>query len=432
MKVLFSVLFVGIALSSSSAYPSCREILVTKGTASEHVEPIEVWLQIDEYDLMDAVENGVSAFSVRFFNPRTGDTKYLPTGWLNVGNKPVSDDQPWIRIRKPVSKGVTTYNFVNIKTGEILLSPSYPEGSGLSSASDFRDGYAIVQKGGDSRYYLLGLNGQVIPVDASVNWMTEASEGLYPARAANSRSVYVNSQGQIVDPGFQSGLLVPQQRILRLSSLKGGLALFSVGRNNGYDPSERFGYMDRHFVWQIPPRFKEAESFYNGRAWAKEDKFWGIVNPKGEWIVQPKFVSHSQGDTSEFFIASEGGASRVYDGKGQFVFDLPGEAKLVNYAFIEDGLVFLPRGGSGGNARYFNLRQRKWLGDFNYNVKNGFVNGYAFVEIVGAADASQKNAFAEAYLRLDGKIEVLMIRHGKVEELLLPPGALRLTGSKLP
>jgi hypothetical protein len=49
------------------------------------------------------------------------------------------------------------------------------------------------------------------------------------------------------------------------------------------------GYIDRSGAWVCPPLFEDAHLFRNGRAAAKIDGEWGLINRFGEWLIAPYF-----------------------------------------------------------------------------------------------------------------------------------------------
>lgn len=48
-------------------------------------------------------------------------------------------------------------------------------------------------------------------------------------------------------------------------------------------PSGKWGFINQHRQWVIPPRFDDAKEFHDGRAAAKQGGKWGFINRQGPW-----------------------------------------------------------------------------------------------------------------------------------------------------
>lgn len=59
---------------------------------------------------------------------------------------------------------------------------------------------------------------------------------------------------------------------------------FSEGLAPVQASNGKWGYIDGHQKFIIPPRFEDAKEFQGGKAAAKLNGQWGFINKRGEWI----------------------------------------------------------------------------------------------------------------------------------------------------
>lgn len=62
----------------------------------------------------------------------------------------------------------------------------------------------------------------------------------------------------------------------------------NVGKfNEGLAPvqasSGKWGFINLHHQWVIPPRFDDAHEFQNNQAAVKQNGKWGFINRQGQW-----------------------------------------------------------------------------------------------------------------------------------------------------
>ena len=51
------------------------------------------------------------------------------------------------------------------------------------------------------------------------------------------------------------------------------------------------GYLDKKGKWVIQPRFSDAQEFVNGFAKVKINNKWGLINEKGDYVIEPTYVT---------------------------------------------------------------------------------------------------------------------------------------------
>jgi len=55
----------------------------------------------------------------------------------------------------------------------------------------------------------------------------------------------------------------------------------------------------------IKPAFRDVKGFFRGFAAAKDDKAWGIINEKGDWVIKPGYRTISCEESSNAFILED-------------------------------------------------------------------------------------------------------------------------------
>ncbi|TNE81055.1 MAG: WG repeat-containing protein [Bacteroidetes bacterium] len=50
------------------------------------------------------------------------------------------------------------------------------------------------------------------------------------------------------------------------------------------------GYLGKDARWKIKPQFEEALPFENGQAKVKLNGLWGLIDTKGQWIIEPRYT----------------------------------------------------------------------------------------------------------------------------------------------
>jgi hypothetical protein len=60
------------------------------------------------------------------------------------------------------------------------------------------------------------------------------------------------------------------------------------------DETGRSGYINHEGAWVIAPSFfEEAHDFRDGRALVQVNGFYGYIDPKGEFVVRPRYTKGS-------------------------------------------------------------------------------------------------------------------------------------------
>lgn len=88
---------------------------------------------------------------------------------------------------------------------------------------------------------------------------------------------------------------------------------------------KKWGYCDINGKVIIPAKFSYAEYFNNGRAFASAGENYGMINEKGQWVIQPKKVAYKRLSANLIFFRDETGGvvkKGLMDNDGEII--IPG------------------------------------------------------------------------------------------------------------
>ncbi|MEM6749915.1 MAG: WG repeat-containing protein [Planctomycetota bacterium] len=151
----------------------------------------------------------------------------------------------------------------------------------FDQARRFKDGLAAVRRDGACGF-VDRTGGPAVPLQyAGVrsfhDHVAAAAEG-WDDRGRLARFVYLNRTGKVV---HRFG-----PEVTLAGDFNDNLAWVRVRDRQG---RERFGYIDRSFDFEIPPRFERARDFTNGVAAVRHEGKWGYIDRRGAWVVQPAY-----------------------------------------------------------------------------------------------------------------------------------------------
>ena len=134
--------------------------------------------------------------------------------------------------------------------------------------------------------------------------------------------------------------------------------------------TKRFGFIDEKGKVAIEAKFHSVGFFKNGLAWAKTDDALGYINPKGEWVIEPRFDVGKEFDL-------QSGLARVKKGDKWGYTNRSGEITYVNdtenWGDFSEGLA---EGKKGGKRGFFNGKG-KWVIEPQFESVRDFKNGFA-------------------------------------------------------
>lgn len=169
----------------------------------------------------------------------------------------------------------------------------------------FTEGYCVVRRGDRYGIVNLCLQKRVDTIYQSINDVHET----YAVAVADGKYRYIQMEGYSV-PNVKNGRFDDASDIcngMGVVKMEGKFGLFSTAAGNVVLPCE---YED-----------VKGFSLYRDYTAVKKDGLWGLVNKKGEWILEPAFDTISFNYNANTYTASigdveyEGGPDGTYQEK---------------------------------------------------------------------------------------------------------------------
>ncbi|MEM7681904.1 MAG: WG repeat-containing protein [Planctomycetota bacterium] len=151
----------------------------------------------------------------------------------------------------------------------------------FDQARRFKDGVAAVQRDGACGF--IDVRGSVVVppeftgVRSFHDNLAAVAQGWDDAGRL-ARFAYINRTGKV------QHRFGPE--VTLIGDFNDGMAWVRVRARDG---QERFGYLNRRFKLEVPPRFERARDFTDGVAAVRYDGKWGYIDRRGVWVVQPVF-----------------------------------------------------------------------------------------------------------------------------------------------
>ncbi len=108
--------------------------------------------------------------------------------------------------------------------------------------------------------------------DKLLEYEKEQKNALYNVGCENGKLCFQNHKGEIVIPCIYDAGKPFVDDTITCVAIKG-----------------KWGYINRTGKTLIPFQFDDADNFYEGFAAVKQDNLWGFINPKGKWVIAPKY-----------------------------------------------------------------------------------------------------------------------------------------------
>lgn len=286
--------------------------------------------------------------------------------------------------------------------GEVVLPATY------DYADDFVGEYAVVAKG--NQPCIINKKGKAVVDTGMYQFISPVSEGLAAVEDYSKHKFYINMSGKkvITLPDsiyevrkFKNGLAVVSKQI-DIHEMKFGRDISTLGY--------LFGYMDTTGKMATDFIFDDADEMRNGIAKVRQGSKFGLVNSKGEWIVQPTYKSIGNFNEGKATIETDAAKYGYINMKGEVIipvqFDyaydftegLAGIWSKDKYGYInETGTIVIPatfdqiKPFSEGKAAIF--KDGKW----------GFIDTKGTLVL--------KNVFDNASVFSEGKCAVLLKRY---------------------
>ncbi len=136
------------------------------------------------------------------------------------------------------------------------------------------------------------------------------------------------------------------------------------------------GYTNRSAEFVIPPRYRQAKAFSQGRAAVRLGDTWGYLNRQGEFVIEAKYDnahSYSEG----LAVVEQEGQVKVIDWYGDTVFKLDTSSQVGPDARFQEGRLAVFANGKWG---YLDPSGRLVIHP-KYSAVRSFQNGLAPVAV---------------------------------------------------
>lgn len=210
--------------------------------------------------------------------PECGDMGYFYSSATNSFKNGISDAQGK-EIVKPGQYDLAWYpsenfvlvlkgnnlNFLNLTTGKLMSKKGY------ANAFCFRDGYAIIQETPLTGWKLI----DNLFHDATTEYLR-----IFPYADRTYRVHSASGFGLISSAGKE--LVKPEMSYIG-ECKDDRMAFCRMG-------DKKYGYIDTTGKEVIPARFDDVNAFEHGKAKVKVDDKWGMIDPSGSFVIEPKWT----------------------------------------------------------------------------------------------------------------------------------------------
>lgn len=158
------------------------------------------------------------------------------------------------------------YGFID-KDGKYVINPTY------SSATDFFEGKA----------WCVAPKGAPVLVDTDGKVISEIKEARSVSNYSDGLAIAVNDNGKYwaIDGNGNTAFELPIEYAFASNFIDGLAAVQSLNLT--------FGYVDKKGNIAIDCQFNSADHFMNGRAIVMSGDKYGVINKKGEFVINPQF-----------------------------------------------------------------------------------------------------------------------------------------------
>jgi hypothetical protein len=260
--------------------------------------------------------------------------------------------------------------------GKFIRSPKFFKSKKIVTASDFRNGRAII-KNNEDYYGMIDQNANYIlePIYQDISFLRNSSDSLVKTVTLKRRYGYVGEDGNVISPVQYSRALpfesdatwcftdyttcllrndgtqdtfhginkvspfyngyggLADLRKMAVITSKGDLQTVSSYSKLGKfsedlmpaKKSTTFGYIDDEGTWIIQPEFYKAGPFVNGIAMVRYSsktssrKFYGYINRSGELILKGKLTRAEDINKNGYALVKKGNLSGVVNSSGKLI-----------------------------------------------------------------------------------------------------------------
>jgi hypothetical protein len=260
-----------------------------------------------------------------------------------ISGAPFSEDLAYVRFKKE-----DKYGFIN-KEGQIVIPPTIESQfclgfSGGLAGLEINEKFGFINKSME----------EVIPF--KYDWVNPFQDG-YSIVKTRSKKSFIDKEGNklktdkcLIDDSIYGGFkeklaVVSVANKSGIINTDGYIVIDPVydllgGFNEGLCPARKdnvYGYLNANGDYAIEPKFANALGFRNGVAPATIDqKKWGLINTKGEFIKAPSFdfispfenesYTNSRANTWLLTIAEQGRTKYYINTQGETVLEYESQA----------------------------------------------------------------------------------------------------------
>jgi hypothetical protein len=205
--------------------------------------------------------------------------------------------------------------------GKISIAPSYDYAIG------FQNGFAVV-----------GINNKLGFIDENAKFLL--------APAFNEATSFINDYACISYDNNNYGY-INKKGIVVVEPIYKNMSFVSEGLINVKNSEGKWGYIDTNNNILIGFNYEETTPFYEGLAFVKKDKKWGVINKKNETIVTPQFELAKIIDTHSILVLNRNKVvsidnknfitSNLYYSKSKFSNGIAVVMRNGKYGYIDKG-----------------------------------------------------------------------------------------------
>jgi hypothetical protein len=211
--------------------------------------------------------------------------------------------------------------------GKVTIKPQFDQ------AFVFKEGIALVNIIGVKTKY-----GYVNGEKPKYGYINEEGKYIIPPKFDSATSFQEGIAWVLTDDGFPTAINKEGKELFKFKKSK-QLRIFSNGYAAFTLDMEKWGFIDKEGKIVIEPQFTEVEDFYNNRcAVANKDYEWGFIDTTGKVVINYQFdyANNFKNDNTVVFVNHMAG---VINQKGEYIINPQFSGCLIDgnkYIFIQN------------------------------------------------------------------------------------------------
>lgn len=250
--------------------------------------------------------------------------------------------------------------------GNIIVKPE----DGYESVHQFYNGMARVKK--NKKYGFINEKWELV-IPTIYDLAQDFSEDVAVFHTTDNKMGVINKQGEVI---------IKPRNYFSLNSFSDGLAIFMIDSNGA-----KYGAIDKSGAVIIKPRFEQLNNFNDGNAVVEMNRFYGVINNKGEYVVRPNAKYERIWDYSDgMAMFKTGDKYGFFNEQG----DIAIQPKFIQASHFNNGLASVT---TGDTYQYINKSGVIAI-NAQYKFAMNFKDGLAIVKIgekTGVINTSGEN-----------------------------------------